>query len=123
MITRRALLRGAAGIAGLTALASIAGCSPSKPEVTPSDDDAEAVVVVQAVDNSYEPAEVTVRVGEAVRWEFEGAQEHDVVSNDRSFVSELMVEGSYVHVFDSAGEFPYLCSIHPEMQGLVTVVE
>lgn len=123
MITRRGLLRGAAGAAVLAALAALAGCSPAKPEPTPSDDGVEPAVVVRAVDNAYEPAEVEVRVGEAVRWDFEGGQEHDVVSEDRSFVSELLPEGSYTHVFESAGEFAYLCSIHPEMRGLVTVVE
>lgn len=122
MITRRALLRSAAGAAGLTALAAVAGCAPSKPEPTPSDDGVEPAVVVRVVDNAYEPAEVEVRVGEAVRWDFVGTQEHDVVSDDRGFVSELLMEGGYTHLFESAGEFPYLCSVHPEMRGVVTVV-
>jgi plastocyanin len=59
-----------------------------------------------------------------VRWEFVARDKHDVVSNDRSFVSELVYGGTtYTHIFDEAGDYSYLCSIHPEMVGLVTVTE
>ena len=104
------------------AVASLSGCA-SGPELVPSDDDATDIgAEVLAIDNRYEPAEVTVRRGQAVTWTFAGSMKHDVVANDRSFVSELLREGSYTHVFGEAGEFPYLCSIHPEMVGVVRVV-
>lgn len=100
----------------------LAGCAPAKPAVVPSDDDAKVTVTIRVVDNQFEPAEVTIDQGEAVRWVFEGASnEHDVVAKDGSFVSELMREGSYTHVFDDAGLFDYICSIHPEMRGKITV--
>lgn len=118
---RRAFLS-AVGFTGLGVVGLLTACAPSSPTPVPSDDDAEDVAVtVQVSDNKYEPAEVTVRPGQAVRWEFLGPAKHDVVADDRSFVSELVREGSYTHIFDAAGEFPYLCSIHPEMRGLVTV--
>lgn len=120
MISRRTFVAGLAGTVGIGAAVGLTGCSPT-PEPTPSADDVEAVVVVQAVDNAYEPGEVTIQRGQAVRWDFVGTQQHDVVADDGSFVSELMTEGSFTHVFDEAGEFPYICSIHPEMQGVVSV--
>ena len=52
---------------------------------------------------------------------FQGVMEHDVVADDGSFVSELVTSGEYVHVFETAGEFPYDCSVHPEMTGRVVV--
>ncbi len=122
MLTRRDVLGGFAGVVGLASVGALAGCAPGKPEPVPSDEGVRAAVTVRAFDNQYEPAEVEIRPGEAVEWIFEGPAEHDVVSNDRSFVSELVTSGRYVHVFDEAGEYAYLCSIHPEMRGLVRVV-
>ena len=112
----------AAGAGALALAAGLAGCAPAKPPVVASDDSADAAVTVRVIDNAFEPAEITISEGEAVRWVFEGpSSEHDVVAGDGSFVSELMAEGSYTHVFDEAGDFDYLCSIHPEMRGLITV--
>ncbi|UOR02144.1 cupredoxin domain-containing protein [Leucobacter allii] len=122
VLSRRGLLHAGAGIFGLGAVAALAGCASGAPEPVPSDDDAQPAVTVRVVDNAFEPAEVEIAVGEAVRWEFSALAEHDVVSGDRSFVSELMREGSYTHRFPEAGEFDYLCSTHPEMRGLVRVV-
>ncbi|EYT55253.1 copper-binding protein [Leucobacter sp. UCD-THU] len=119
-ITRRGAIGGVLGAVGVGALASLTGCSPSKPDPVPSDD-AEPDVTVHAVDNRFEPAEVEIAPGSAVRWVFEGTAEHDVVAADGSFVSELMHEGSYTHVFDEAGDFEYDCSVHPEMTGVVRV--
>lgn len=100
---------------------SLAGCAEAKPVPVPSDTGVEPAVTVRVVDNHYVPAEVEIAPGQAVRWVFEGPSKHDVVAADGSFVSELLPEGEYVHVFDEAGEFPYDCSIHPEMTGVVRV--
>lgn len=105
-----------AAIAGL-----LAACAPKKPAAVPSAEGVEAAVTVAVIDNKFEPAAVEVKPGQAVRWVFKGVMEHDVVAEDGSFVSELQTSGEYVHVFDAAGEFPYDCSVHPEMTGVVTV--
>ena len=100
------------------------GCT-EPPVPVPSDDDATDIgAVVQVLDNRYDPIEVEIQVGQAVRWEFAARDKHDVVANDRSFVSELVSGGvTYTHIFDEPGDYSYLCSIHPEMVGLVTVTE
>lgn len=122
-VSRRRLLSGAAGVFGAGAAALLVGCgSMGKPEPVPSDDDVKAYATITVSDNRFEPAEVEIAPGQAVRWVFVGLNEHDVVADDRSFVSELMVEGSYTHQFSEEGEYVYLCSIHPEMQGVVRVV-
>lgn len=120
--SRRGVLGGVAGMLGIGAVASLAGCSPGKPDVVPSDDEVKAAVTVRAFDNAYDPPEVEVAPGTAVRWVFEGPAEHDVVAEDASFVSGLVTTGSYTHMFLEEGEFAYDCSIHPEMQGVVRVV-
>lgn len=114
--TRIAAFALAAGLA-----VGLAGCGGGKPELVPSDDAANPVVTIAVIDNRFEPAEVEIEAGQAVRWVFMGVDKHDVVAADGSFVSELVTEGEYTHVFENAGEFPYDCSIHPEMTGVVTV--
>lgn len=120
-LSRRGVIGGIAGVFGIAAVASLTGCGGGKPEAVPSDDDAEAAVTVRAFDNAYDPPEVEIAPGQAVRWEFDGPAEHDVVAADGSFVSELMTGGSYTHRFAEAGDFPYDCSVHPEMTGVVRV--
>lgn len=119
--SRRVILK-AIGATGLLASASLLVACEGAPVPVPSDDDAKDIAVTVYVgDNFYEPNEVTVAPGQAVRWEWVGKERHDVVSKDRSFVTELQREGAYVHIFSDAGDYPYLCSIHPEMRGTVTV--
>lgn len=99
----------------------LSACAPSKKPLVPSDDGVEAAVTVKVIDNKYEPAQVEIKPGQAVRWVFAGTMQHDVVAADGSFVSELQTSGEYVHRFEQAGEFLYDCSIHPEMTGVVNV--
>lgn len=122
-VNRRTLLRGAL-IAGASGVAlALVGCE-GEPVPVPSDDHADTVTeIVRIVDNAYVPEQVTVRPGQAVQWVWESVDQHDVVADDRSFVSELQYEGQYTHIFEETGEYPYECSIHPEMRGTVTVEE
>ncbi len=99
----------------------LAACTQKKPAAVPSVSGVTAAVTVAVIDNKFEPAVVEIKPGQAVRWVFAGVMEHDVVAADGSFVSELQTDGEYVHVFDQAGEYPYDCSVHPEMTGVVTV--
>ncbi|GAA1781657.1 hypothetical protein GCM10009768_08300 [Leucobacter iarius] len=120
VLGRRALLGGALGLVGVGA-AALVGCTPAKPKFVPSEDGVQAAVTVKVVDNAYEPAEVSIAPGQAVRWEFIGPDQHDVIQSDGEFASKLQREGSYTHRFAKAGDYAYLCSIHPEMKGVVHV--
>lgn len=114
---RTVLVLGAGAFVGM-----LSGCAAGKPELVPSDDGAKTSISVRVIDNEFVPADIEIEAGQAVQWVFEGVSaKHDVVAEDGSFVSELMAEGTYTHVFDTAGKFPYDCSIHPEMVGTVTV--
>ena len=118
----RSILRGSVASFAVVALGLVTACSSQvKPDVVPSAEGVDAAVVVTVIDNRYEPALVEIEVGDAVRWEFQGSMEHDVVGADGSFVSDLTTKGSYTRVFDTAGEFAYDCSVHPEMTGIVRV--
>ncbi len=121
--TRASLGRRAFGSLMVAALAGVlAACAPQKkPATVLSAAGVQADVTVAVIDNKFEPANVEVKPGQAVRWVFSGVMEHDVVAEDGSFVSELQTSGEYVHVFEKAGDYPYDCSVHPEMTGVVSV--
>ena len=85
------------------------------------DDDAAAepgVVVVD--DNVFKPKSASVGVGDTVTWRFEGQSAHNV-SFDDDEASDLMKDGEYERTFDEAGDFDYVCTVHPGMTGSVTV--
>jgi plastocyanin len=85
------------------------------------DDDAApsepGVVVVE--DNTFEPKTIEVGVGDTVTWRFEGNSAHNVAGE--GFESDLMKDGEFEHAFDEAGEFDYVCTVHPGMAGTVEV--
>ncbi|MBL8420870.1 MAG: cupredoxin domain-containing protein [Dechloromonas sp.] len=75
---------------------------------------------------AYTPAEVTIRVGDTVKWiNREKRTSHSVVfpqeggrESERMFPDE-----SWPREFTQAGRYPYTCGPHPEMKGVVIVVE
>lgn len=81
--------------------------------------------------NQFVPADLTVRVGDTVRWTTEDVQAHNVVSESEaaSFRSEdistvpVAFAQEFSHTFTQAGSVDYLCEYHPGMVGTITVVE
>jgi plastocyanin len=70
----------------------------------------------------FMPADVTIKVGQTVAWTNEDGAQHDVVANDGTFKSDLLSTGQvFTFTFSKAGTYPYYCSIHPQMQGTITV--
>ena len=76
---------------------------------------------VAVVDTDYEPAEVAVFTGGTVTWTWEGNLAHDVKAGE--FKSELQEEGTFEHTFEEPGTYEYTCSVHPQMEGTVEVVD
>jgi plastocyanin len=79
-----------------------------------------------AEDHAFDPRELAVAVGTTVRWTFadlgpsgNAAVPHDVVGD--GFQSPILSEGTFEHTFTQAGRFEYVCSLHPGMNGVVTV--
>lgn len=87
------------------------------------DDAADEPGVVRVVDNAFEPKTTEIAVGDTVTWTFEGNSAHNVTHDDDEFESELMKDGTFEHTFDEAGEFDYVCTVHPGMEGTVEVSE
>lgn len=79
-------------------------------------------VFVAARDSFYTPDTVSVGVGLPVRWTNEGTVYHTVVSDSSLWTSNQLAPTWWFEVrFDSAGTFPYHCSIHAGMTGVVQV--
>ena len=74
------------------------------------------------------PAKISVGVGDSVIWSNDDTAAHTVTSGtsigggNGIFDSSLFLAGTTFEVrFDSPGEYPYFCMVHPWMQGEVVV--
>jgi plastocyanin len=69
---------------------------------------------------AFNPASMTIAAGSEVTFTNNDSTTHTVTFD--SFQSgNVAPGGSFKHTFDSAGTFGYHCSIHPSMQGTITV--
>ncbi|MGW4370818.1 cupredoxin domain-containing protein [Nocardia takedensis] len=101
--------------AGATSATSAAAAPTKKPT---------AKVTVAVDDMTFSPAEVTVRVGDTVTWKFSDRFPHSVQGmGDKAMGlnSPIFTSGEWSYTFTAPGSYRYLCSLHPEMRGTVTV--
>jgi plastocyanin len=85
-----------------------------------------AVVSVSIGDNFYKPKDLTIQVGQSVKWRNEGAVAHTVTSDSDSTVKfdswTLQPRGVYALKPGSRGKLTYFCTIHGKVQsGTITV--
>ena len=77
---------------------------------------------ISIVDNAFSPRSVTVTTGSTVTWTNVGSLPHTVTADDGRFDSGFLATGAgYRRTFNQPGTFSYLCTIHPEMVGTITV--
>lgn len=81
---------------------------------------------VAVVDNGFSPMEMEIVLGASVAWTNLGGDGHDVTGTGpggpwRS--GPLSPRDSYRRPFKLVGEYDYVCTIHPEMRGRITVVQ
>ncbi len=79
---------------------------------------------VSMIDNQFQPADITITVGDTVTWVNNGANPHTATSDDNgdTFHSGTVApNGSFSFTFETAGTFPYHCEFHPGMTGTITV--
>ena len=79
---------------------------------------------VMISDNTFSPAELTVKVGSQVRWVNGDDHPHRVNFATGGFTAFLIGPSqSSSQQFDRPGVYDYSCMIYPTMHGTVTVVE
>ena len=108
----------ALGWAAAGAVLAGGGCH-AQVEAIPSED---AVQTVKLDGCTFAPTITRVPVGSEVRWINATGQAHDVTGRKYEWGSDQLNDGqSFTHRFTRAGLYPYSCSLHPGMAGVVVV--
>ena len=79
-------------------------------------------VTVSMKNTAFNPKTLTVTKGTTVTWVNDDPVAHDVTGADFQSGS-IGKGGSYSHTFDTVGTFNYRCTVHPGMDGTITVTE
>ena len=83
---------------------------------------AHAQEVNVTIDNfTFNPPELKVKVGDTVTWTNRDDIPHLVVSAGKFRSKALDTDNSFSFTFASAGDYPYFCSLHPHMTGMIKV--
>ena len=106
---------------GLTLLFTALASTPGLAE--DSNNAAAGPVASVGIDhNTFIPSEITVAPGTTVTWVNNETMPHTVVDQNKGFRSKTLAkEGTFSFTFTTAGDYNYLCSIHPNMKGKVIV--
>ena len=74
------------------------------------------------IDNfTFEPAQLTVKVGTTVTWKNRDDIPHTVVSAGKFRSKTMDTDDSFSFTFTAAGDYKYFCSLHPHMTGMIKV--
>ena len=100
---------------------STGGDTASDADQTPFVTDEDALTIA-IEDFLYSPEDLTINAGTTIIWtNFDNAV-HDATERERSWSTPLLSKlESDLITFDQAGTFEYFCSIHPWMEGAITV--
>jgi plastocyanin len=103
----------AAAIAGLA-------CSGDDGPSEPGDTNNTSPTVT-VTNNLFNPSALSVPVNSTVTWQWNsGGVAHNVTFQDGTASADL-TSGSFPRTFSTAGNFPYMCTLHPGMAGSVSV--
>jgi plastocyanin len=92
--------------------------------MTPNKADAQTTQAVTIADFAFSPASLTINVGDTVTWTNQDSATHTATATGGAFDTGDIVQGaSASFTFDTAGTFDYICSIHPQMTGVIIVQE
>jgi plastocyanin len=76
--------------------------------------------LVQLKDSRFKPADLTVRTGQTVTWDWKDRfVQHNVVGGD--FASKTQRSGTFTHTYTRPGTYSYRCTLHDKMTGTITV--
>jgi plastocyanin len=99
----------------LAVVALAVGASPAAPAST-------ATATVQIKRLSFAPTTEKIKTGDFVKWVNSDTRNHQVVSNNGSFVSPILGPGkTFSHHFTAAGTYRYHDGLNAAVRGTVTV--
>ena len=74
--------------------------------------------------DTFQPNKTTIKVGGTVTWINNDGYAHTVASNSGVFNSGIITNGGqFSFTFNTEGVYDYICEIHPNMKGTITVVK
>ncbi len=87
------------------------------------DGEAGGAVAIGMRNIQFDPAEATVKAGQAVTWTNNEDIPHNVVAQEGAdFESDTFGKGgTFSYTPEAAGTISYVCTIHPGMDGTLTV--
>lgn len=111
-------------VLSLAAIATLAACGDSTgPAAT-----AHQTLDVFTIGDSFSPTFATINAGDTVRWNF--APSSDGMGHNVRFTPSttgapadinVLKSGTATRVFNTTGNFSYVCDVHPGMNGEVLV--
>lgn len=98
-------------------------CSGGGDDATASSGEPTQAASVAIAGNQFDPGTTDVAAGESVTWTNDDSVAHTVTFSEDSVESsdELAAGDEFSASFDAPGTFDYVCSIHADMTGTVTV--
>lgn len=92
------------------------------PSLSEEETGSSAVIHQVVIQNDlFDPESLAIKNGETVEWSNQDDTTHTVTFESGEFDEKLPVGETASYTFTKSGNFDYHCSIHPEMQGEVTV--
>lgn len=82
------------------------------------------VVIIKGF--KFNPPEITIKLGETIRWENNEKRQYHSIWFEEAGEPEtdyIFPDESYERSFDKIGTFPYHCGPHNEMKGIVHVID
>ena len=77
-------------------------------------------VTMEAV--AFQPADVTLHVGDTVVWTNKDPFPHTVKAKDGAFAStDVPPDKAFTFRATKKGDYPYVCTLHPTMSGVLHV--
>jgi plastocyanin len=77
---------------------------------------------IDIADFRYDPPNLVVDAGTTVTWTNRDSALHDATDRGKSWKTPLLAKGESASIsFDTPGSFRYFCSVHPWMEGRLTV--
>ncbi len=125
LVLTGALLAGCGSDSKKSSSASTPAAAPASTSPAPAPAAGGGVVAVQMKNTAFNPAQVTAKVGQTVKWTNEDPFAHNVKADaGENFKSSNFSQGgTYSYKLDKAGLISYVCTIHPGMKGTITVTK
>jgi plastocyanin len=77
---------------------------------------------VSIEDMKFNPSSLRIAKGDTVIWTNNDDRDHNVVADNGAFNSDTIPRGEkFTHTFNATGRYPYSCTLHPRMKGVIVV--